>query len=61
MIILLPYTNRFIVFPLEDQAEKPPDLDGILPLSVPREEAGPCHLASRPHPVLKEAPSGALS
>jgi hypothetical protein len=37
MIVLLPYANSFIVFPLENQAEKPPDFDGILALSVPRE------------------------
>jgi hypothetical protein len=37
MIVLLPYANSFVVFALEDQAEKPPDLDGILALSVPRE------------------------
>jgi len=35
MIVLLPYANSFIFFPLENQAEKPPDFDGILGLSVP--------------------------
>jgi hypothetical protein len=37
MIVLLPYANSFIVFPLENQAEKPPDFDSILALSVTRE------------------------
>jgi hypothetical protein len=38
MILLLSYANSFIVFPIENQAEKPPDFDGILALSVPRKE-----------------------
>jgi len=37
MIVLLPSADSFVVFPLENQAEKPPDFDGILALSVPRE------------------------
>jgi hypothetical protein len=37
MIVLLPYANSFIVFPLENQVEKHPDFDSILALSVSRE------------------------
>src|SRR6516225_197534 len=37
MVVLDPYVNSFLVLPLEDQAEEPPDFDGVPALAVPLE------------------------